>query len=299
MRKLFDIPDARYFFYYAVALASKERLFRRYSLRARRLGLRDKYFILSFDCDTQEDSKVVWDVHMRLADMGVRPVYVVTGKLLEKAPEVYMKIAASGAEFINHGYREHTFFDRSAGRYASCSFYHTLSQGQIEEDIRLGDRVLRSVLGITPRGFRTPHFGTFQRLRDIRSIHSVLKKLGYLFSSSTVPYYAYRCGPIFTSDGIREFPLSGMFSKPLSILDSWSCFGAAGRVMNEKDYLREAQDIAASCIRRSEPCILNFYADPSHIAGKEEFFEAVKSWKEAGRSITYSALLEESPIGRT
>jgi hypothetical protein len=292
MKKYFDIPDPMYCCYYGLSIIAKDRLFRRYVGLARERAINQSYFILSFDCDTQEDSKVVWDVHTRLTDMGVKPVYMVPGMLLEQASSVYQRIARTGAEFINHGYREHTFFDQDSGRYASCFFYDRLSRKEIEEDIQAGDKALRSVLGITPAGFRTPHFGTFQKRRDIRFIHAVLKKYNYFFSSSTVPYYGFRYGPLFDLDGIKEFPLSGSWSKPLSILDSWSCFGAADRSMHEQDYLREARDISAFFSGKKAAGILNFYADPSHIAGKEEFFEAVRLWKEAGTSTTYSGFLQ-------
>ncbi len=148
-------------------------IFRRYAARARAQGFGKVHFVLSLDCDTDEDIAVVWDLHARLLEIGVRPVYAVPGELLQRGEKTYRRIADTGAEFLNHGYREHTYFDPARGDYASCFFYDQQSPEIVREDVVQGDRALREVLGVVPRGFRTPHFGTYQRPAQLRHLHGV------------------------------------------------------------------------------------------------------------------------------
>ena len=82
-------------------------------------GFRCSQLILSFDCDTHEDIDVAESVHIRLQNIGVTPVYAVPGALLRKGAKVYKKIHESGAEFINHGGRAHTYFNEKNQRHAS------------------------------------------------------------------------------------------------------------------------------------------------------------------------------------
>lgn len=268
-------------------------LFKRYAQLSRRAGIDRLYFILSFDCDTPEDIRVVSDVHSRLTDLGVMPVYAVPGQLLERGDKVYRRIAETGAEFINHGYSEHACIDKHTGTTVSCFFYDQLPLARISEDISNGDKVLREVLGISVKGFRAPHFGTFQKPHQLLFLHSVLKELGYEFSSSTGPYYGFRYGAMFERFGVKEFPVSGMWTSPLNILDTWGCYRAPGRTMGEADYLREGKAVARYFNETRSVGILNYYADPSHIAGSESFFETVMEWARSGRNSTYQLLLQE------
>lgn len=109
-----------------------------YARFAGEAGFRKLYFVLSFDCDIDEDARVAWSVHSRLLDMGVMPVYAVPGVLLNRGEKVYRRILDSGAEFINHGYREHTYFDSSRSAYASCFFYDQQPLQVVREDIVAG-----------------------------------------------------------------------------------------------------------------------------------------------------------------
>jgi hypothetical protein len=255
-------------------------------------GFRDLYLVLSFDCDTKEDAENVLKVHDRLRDIGVSPVYAVPGEILNKDARIYRKIAESGGEFINHGFKDHTYFDAARGRYASCFFYDQQPLETVREDIVEGDRNIRSTLGIQAKGFRAPHFGTFQKPAQLRFQHGVLKDLGYTFSTSTLPLYTYRFGPAFRKFGLLELPVSGMGSMPLRILDSWSCFAAPGRRFGPDDFVREGR-LAGEKFRSLGIGLLNFYADPSHIHDRPEFFEAVAHWAQIAKPVTYSQLLAE------
>lgn len=260
--------------------------------RSRKAGIRGVHLILSFDCDTDEDIATVTDVHRRLAQYDIRPTYAVAGELLKRGAEVYGRLAADGAEFINHGYREHTYFDAGLGRYASCYFYDELSSEQVREDVRGGHDTLRSVLGKAPCGYRTPHFGTYQSPAQLRYLHQILTELGYRFSSSSGPLYALRYGPVFSKFGLPELPCSGAYSRPLQILDSWGFFAAPDRSRTPANYLQECTDLV-DALGDAGTGILNLYADPSHVADSEEFFSAMQYCAAGARPTSYGRLLEE------
>lgn len=289
LRRLGDPVQAAYLLRARFAAGG---LYERYGARARASGIDRLYFVLSFDCDTKEDAEVAWNVYARLQEKGVTPVYAVPGELLNRGEPVYRRILESGAQFINHGYREHTYFDTARGAYASSFFYDQQPLQTVREDIVAGDHNLRETLGIVPQGFRAPHFGTFQRPEQLRFQHGVLQELGYAFSTSTVPLFAYRFGPAFRDFGVLELPVSGMGSRPLRILDSWTCFEAPARRFGPQDYLDEGR-LVVDRFKALGVGLLNFYADPSHIHDRPEFFEAVALWASVAKPVTYSQLLAE------
>jgi hypothetical protein len=285
------MDDPRAAAYRARSRLCRGGLFKRYGRLARRLALDRVWLILSFDCDTPEDAAVAWQVHERLADMGVQPAYAVPGALLRQAPDVYRRIADSGAEFLNHGDRMHTRFDVSVGRWTSTFFYDEQPREVLADDIERADRTVREVIGRPAPGFRTPHFGTFQAPTQLRWLHDRLSVLGYGFSTSTVPLWGFRHGPAFERFGRIELPVTGGSEAPLSILDTWSCFAAPDRVRNPGDYEREAAGVAEAYARVGAG-ILNVYGDPCHIHDREEFFRSVEHWLTVAQPIAYTKLLD-------
>jgi hypothetical protein len=265
--------------------------FRRHAARARRIGLDALYLVLSFDCDRTEDADVAWEVHERLLGLGVTPVYAVPGELLEQGAAVYERIAATGSEFLNHGGRTHTYFDEQHGRHAPCFFYDDVGSDAVTEDIEYGHRLVGEVIGAAPTGFRVPHFGTYQQRSQLRFLHGRLGALGYSFSTSTVPAWGLREGPVFRRFGLAELPVSGMASSPLEILDTWSCFEAPDRTREPADFLREAERLAHGHAAAG-PGLINIYGDPSHIAGREEFFDAIEAIRAVATPTGYAEILK-------
>jgi hypothetical protein len=109
--------------------------------------------------------------------------------------------------------------------------------------------------------------------------------MGYKYSSSTPPSYAFKYGPMFKRFGLLEFPLSGVFSKPLVVQDSWSFYADLGRKWKPEDFLAETKALVRFCQKKKLAGILNYYADPSHIWNQSTFFETVKKWKEIAEPI--------------
>jgi len=276
--------------YYAWSQIDADRLIKAYQRRAAQAGLDRLYLILSFDCDRPEDIDAAWEVHARLMDLGLCPAYAVPGELLEKGAKVYQRIAATGAEFLNHGHRWHMYFDQTSNGYMSCFFYDELPPDVVEEDVAGGDKDVTEIIGIKPTGFRTPHFGTFQRERELRFLHRILVRFGYRYSTSTTPGFGLRYGPMFRRYGLPEIPVSGRGRSPFEILDSWSCFAAPGRKLTPQDYRRDALHMAERLQGRAG--LLNYYCDPSHVADQPIFFETMRELVKVAEPLNYAKLIE-------
>ncbi len=266
-------------------------LWQLYAHKAKQI-LPQSYLILSFDCDTEEDIAVALDVHFKLKDIGITPVYAVPGELLKKGEKVYRKIHEMGAEFINHGGCEHTYFDENYQRHASCFFYDQQSAEELRKDILLGHQTLQDVLGVTAKGWRTPHFGTFQKPEHFNFLYSVLNELNYTFSTSTSPVMSYRYGSLYKNGIIVEIPVTGIYSEPLNIMDTWAYFAAPDRTKFPLEYVNAAQNIAN--FSQNHPLLVNIYGDPSHIHDKPEFFEAMALLVKSAQNVNYTQLLEKT-----
>jgi hypothetical protein len=250
--------------------------------------------ILSFDCDTEDDISVVWDVHSKLLDMGITPVYAVPGKLLEKGEKVYQKIYDTGAEFINHGGREHTYFDASNQRHESCFFYDQQPFDILREDFLLGHQTLQNVLGITATGWRTPHFGTFQEREHLTFLYVLLNEYGYKYSTSTVPMKSYYKGPFYKDQNIIEIPVTGSFSEPFNIMDTWGYYASPERKRNANDYIIDCNNL--SNFSSKYPILINIYGDPSHIHNQPGFFHSLHSLINNSNNLNYTQLIELNKV---
>lgn len=258
----------------AVAYTQPNKLWRRYVQLCVEAGLSRPAFIFSMDCDTEQDIDVVEEVHAKLLDRGIMTVYAVPGELLERGADVYRRVADTGAEFLNHGYRQHTLFDASTSEYRSFLFYNDLSATALEVDVREGHQTVQRVLGRVPTGFRTPHFGSFQKPGHLTRLHRLLDQLDYTFSSSTMPSFALWRGPASRRYGLYEIPVTGCYDWPLRILDSWGFRFAPGRDVGEADYVDQARKLARF-LEDAGPCLINLYADPSQVFDWPEFFDAI------------------------
>lgn len=266
------VKDPVSFFYIWKSRLFKNKLYQRYQNMSNQCSLSKCYLILSFDCDTDDDIKVIWDLHRKLNDLGITPSYAVPGQLLEKGEREYSKVYESGAMFFNHGYQQHTYYNKRLNEFSSCYFYDQLSLSEVERDIVNGDRCLNKVFGMNIKGFRTPHFGTFQRSGHLNFLYKTLADLNYQFSSSTSPVFAFRYGPFFYRQGICEFPVTGMVRAPMNIYDTWAFFKAPDRLLKKEDYLLEAKKMS----KHMSCGIINIYGDPSHIYDQPHFFSAMK-----------------------
>lgn len=231
-------------------------------------------FLLSFDCDTDEDIAIVEGVHDRVLALGVLPAYAVPGELLERGADVYCRLASHGAEFLNHGHAQHCHIDRQTGRYESSMFYDQLPYDEVVADVRGGHQSVRDVIGTAPVGFRTPHFGTFQRRHQLDRLHDLLAELGYRYSTSTMPLYGMLHGPVVrVRPTLVEIPVTGSPGRPHRPLDTWSYRFAPRPIGDELDYQRAVAELAEDLRRHGG--VVNIYADPSQVADWDGFFDSI------------------------
>ncbi|WP_420547783.1 hypothetical protein [Curvivirga sp.] len=290
LKRIISNPEESYYNYLA---RQPMKLFAQNSKLATRQGFDDVKFVLSFDCDTPEDIEVAIEVHNTLKQIGVLPVYAVPCELIQQGLDVYSEIRDSGAEFINHGYRSHTYWDEKAAEYKSNFFYDQQDRALLVEDITKGHQYLTQFLGEEPKGFRTPHFGTFQKKEELGFLYSTLRDLGVSYSSSTLPKNGFKYGPMYLDRGIYEFPVTGRVNDPLLILDSWAFFASPTRQSSPKEYLSEIKKMT-DIYSQNGTGLINIYADPCHIAGQDNFFAAIQLLAEKFQSTSYRNLIEVS-----
>jgi hypothetical protein len=251
-----------------------------YSIQARRQGFDRLYLVLSFDCDTRQDIEASEGLHVWLAEHNIKTTFAVPGAQLDEGAMVYRSLAKMGADFINHGAKSHTLWKED--HYESSAFYDLMSPQEVIDDIRKGHDIVTRVIGKAPRGFRGPHFGKFQEKWQLDLIYSTIKPLGYKFSTTTVPGYAFAHGPADHSSGIYEFPLSGSAMAPISILDSYSyIIGPRDRFVTD-DYGLALMRTVERLISWKVCGLLNIYVDPSHVSKNDLFFDAMDYIVEQG-----------------
>ena len=254
---------------------SHEPIFLKYGEKARQQGFNQLYLLLSFDCDTPEDILPAEALFSRLSDLGIQSVFAVPGAQLKEGAKTYRRMADNGANFINHGSLPHA--EWRDDRYYPVTFYNDMTSQEVVEDIKQGDSILKDTIGFSAKGFRAPHFGTFQLHEQLQLLYQTLKDLGYYFSTSTLPALAFSTGPVISVDeGMYEIPLSGSFSFPETILDSWNYvqdYFDPKVKMVYADLLIETVDKLLSL---DVVGVLNYYVDPFHVYQTEAFDRVLK-----------------------
>ncbi|RAU21829.1 hypothetical protein CU669_11015 [Paramagnetospirillum kuznetsovii] len=239
-----------------------------YGALARAQGFDRLYLLLSFDCDRHEDAEVVEMVDGWLVERGIPRTYAVPGVMLTEAAEIYRKLASKGARFINHGGRAHVEF--RDGRYWSCTFYDRFSEAEVAQDIAAGHEAVIAVTGQIPTGFRAPHFGLLDNSQR-EYIYNTLRAMGYRFSSSSLPELGLAKGPLVDVGGLVELPCSGSWVAPHIILDSWSHVRSPVDPVVTAAYGNIMMETCAELFKHRQVGVLNWYADPSHVAQGDVF----------------------------
>jgi hypothetical protein len=245
-----------------------------YDQKSRRLGLKRLYLILSFDCDTPEDIEAAEQLNLWLYKHGIKATYAVPGKQLEYGSDVYRRLAEMGADFINHGGLPHTEWREN--RYWSIHFYNRMSNKEIMDDIQRGHQMVERVIGRIPTGFRTPHFGLFQKEEQLNLLHTILKELGYRYSTSTLPKFAFSHGPLWNRGILWEIPLSGSYRFFFNPLDSWDHVESPYKPVVRDEYAQLFIQTIKHLLDLGVSGVLNYYVDPSHVYKSEAFFKGLE-----------------------
>ena len=266
-RRLYKFEEAQ------PAHRENDALFLEYGRLARLQGFDHLYIALSFDCDTPEDIPAAEHIHTWLNKQGLKATYAVPGAQLLEGKDTYRRLLDLGADFINHGARPHA--EWRDGRYWSITFYNEMTTEEIIEDIKRGHDICQQVLGYSPAGFRAPHFGYFQSAEQREVMYSVLRDLGYEYSTSTLPEYGLRYGPVVKEREIYEIPLSGSYAAPLTILDSWNYIASPYEPVLKDEYANQFVQVIDKMRELKVTGVLNYYVDPAHVVAGKAFYRAM------------------------
>jgi hypothetical protein len=269
----------------------------RYGQQARRMGVRRLHLLLSFDCDTPEDIPAAEKIHAWLRGRDHKGTFAVPGVQLKAGAVTYRRLADKGADFINHGERPHATW--GGDRYWSATYYHQMSPQEVVTDIREGHETVGRVIGRRPRGFRAPHFGLFQSKEQLALLHGALRDLGYRYSTSTLPFVAFRHGPIHDVGGLCEIPVMGAYGTPLAVLDSWTHILSPQTPVVADEYADLFMGTVDRLMRWRIAGVLNYYVDPAHVDGGDAFYRAIEHCERRQLpTLTYDELLDSVRGGR-
>jgi hypothetical protein len=253
---------------------SSESIFLAYGEKARNQGFDQLNILLSFDCDTPEDIPAAEALFLQLSHLGIQSIFAVPGAQLQAGETTFRRMADHGAIFINHGARPHA--EWRDGRYHSITFYKDMTLQEVREDIIQGDAILKKTIGKFSKGFRAPHFGSFQSPDQRQLIYQTLKELGYLYSSSTLPVLAYANSPVIKVDtNLYEIPLSGSFAFPEAILDSWNYVQDYYNPKIKMEYADLFIGTVENLLSLDVVGVLNYYIDPFHVYQTEAFDKVI------------------------
>lgn len=263
---------------------------RSYSAKAKAQNINRLYLYLTFDCDTDEDADAALQLDPWLRERGIAAAYAVPGAQLERAAGAYRQLKQTGAAFLNHGSRHHA--EWQVDRYVPVTFYDQMTAEEVEADVRRGHEIVTEVVGEPPRGFRAPHFGSFQKPEQLDFLYRIARDLGYAYCSTTIPQVALDHGPVVPREGLVEIPLFGSHLAPTTILDSWTYLEDRKTFRLGQAYFDLFRDTVDYMLAHRLPGVLAYYVDPAHVIGQKPFLDAMDLLAERGvPSLTAEALI--------
>ncbi len=180
------------------------------------------YCTLSFDCDFPRDVEALPQVADLLGQYGVQASFACIGQWVRRYPHEHRCLVDAGCELLNHTQTHpnlyHPDYAYARGAELSRKRFDLLVPREQRAEIEEAHTTFAEVLGYSPAGFRTPHFGTLHT----PDVYPVLGELGYRFSSSVMAGACASSGiPYQVAGSIWEFPLSPCPAHPFGVLDSW------------------------------------------------------------------------------
>ncbi len=232
---------------------------------------------LGFDIDYPEDVIALPKLLDLLSENSLVGSFAAVGKFIELNPAPFKRIVEEGHELVNHSY------SHPNGYFNPDEFFHKLPKYLQEEEIKKCHDICVKKLGYSPLGFRTPHFGD----QHCESVYPLLKKLGYVYSSSTLltrtkglPFYP-------TPDGVLELPVMTCPMHYFPVFDSFHCFRTQPPAHPKKGEFIEL--FKKALIMAGEyGYYANFYFDPMDVVRKEEFIECLQEARKADAFTTTS-----------
>jgi hypothetical protein len=263
---------------------------RRRSMKS--LKLTEPLIVVSCDCDTDEDTAAVLEIDTKFSQIGITPEYAVPGEVLVRGSSTYLQLHGRGRKFLNHGYFDHVTV--LSNKPAENTFlYSDLSVFEIEDDMARGHTAIKDLFGSAPTGWRTPHFGSFEKRSQLKLIATLGKKFGYTYSSSSTGFHSLKHGQIDLSGFTAEIPITGHGSAGLGVLDSWSFLRnkADSNSFDSPAFFAELRQI----INRFEGInfLLNIYLDPRFLPKTEIFWDELRRELIGIRSVSFEEVLEK------
>ncbi len=175
-------------------------------------------FTLSFDCDFPEDIQSLPNLLAMLGRYQIKASFACVGAWIEKYPKEHAMILTDGHEIINHTYSHPDNEILNPGR----KFLY-INRAEKKDEIEKCHEICIKILNYEPKGCRIPHFKTL----FTNEIYSILKELGYKYSTSTWLTNTTSHGlPFEGSESIIEFPLSVCPKHPFTVFDTWHSLNA-------------------------------------------------------------------------
>lgn len=241
-------------------------------------SIKDKLFLLSFDCDTQRDINSLEKLIKKLNSINFKVVLAIPGELVQNNFELIKKLKNNySIEFLNHGYYLHTNYNEKEKTYKPIFSYEKKNIEFIKKDIELAHNLFKDKLNVNLIGFRAPHFGDISYNKK-KKIYKYLKKLGYTYSSSSIYDLAFIKGAMFILEGITEISVTGCADNPMLMLDSWSFLNNNNeKLILSPSYFVELKKLQ-NVLESKNFNFVNVYADPSHVIDNDTFFQNLKNF---------------------
>jgi len=181
---------------------------------------------LSFDCDFPRDVEALPQVAALLGHYACTASFACIGQWVQRYPAEHRCLVEAGFELLNHTHTHpnlyHPDYAYARGADLSRKRFDLLVPREKRLEIEEAHATFVEILGYTPNGFRTPHFGTLHT----PEVYPLLRELNYRFSSSVMAGASPQNGtPYQVPGGIWEFPLSPCPAHPFGVLDSWHSLG--------------------------------------------------------------------------
>lgn len=283
------ITDPLYNYFWARAKINNNFYLSDLRKQGQQLGLTQPKFLLSFDCDTSADIKSSLTLYKKFSINGIYPVIAAPADIVEEGLKEFRELAKLGATFLNHGSSHHAATNKQ-GEIFSTLTYSELSESEWIKDITEGHQRLKDYLGVTVKGFRTPHFGEFNSPSTLKCLYQVLNDLNYNHSSSTTPLFASIAhrSKKWSSNKITEFPVNGLLDKPAQIIDSWSFSKPGSNTASQVQLIIKSLQQYDQLFNTGENIFLNIYFDPAQLEKQEAICDqilnfspwAIKSFEE-------------------
>lgn len=241
--------------------------------------------VLSFDVEQERDARALPQVAGLLQRYRVPAAFACIGRWVERYTAEHRNLVAAGMEVVNHSHTHPNHPDLAPHRR-----FDQLTAEEAEREVRDCHDACRALLGVSPTGFRTPHFGVLHT----PLVYQALERLGYRYSSSTNACATASRGGPFRVGALWEFPLTGCPRHPLVPLDTWHTVAAADALHRRPG---EFAALARLVLRHARPRggFVNLYFDPDDALrhGLEDVLRALAHRGEGVRCVTYADLVRE------